>query len=828
MRARGLLLGLLWSLVAASTAVAQRVTQDSPLGPNGGLKVECIFGCAGGGGGDGAINDGVLATTKATVRDYTTSNPLAVSLTDANGDALAGFPVSQSGSWLIQGMAAHDAVVAGNPLLVGGYASAAAPTDVSADGDAVRAWYLRNGAAAMQATFAGVLWSIGNGTAGSGTPRVTIASDNTPFAVKTQDGSGNALTSLAAGAQRPLSVAILDAAGNQITSFGASNSYGAAFPATGTAVGFSDGTNLQGARVVDGDTGAGTVYTLISNMVFRASGGPVEAGTSSNPWNVVFAATPTVNAAQSGTWTVQPGNTANTTPWLFSIAQGGNTAAVNASSQLSVNCANCSGSGVSQQDNTGFTPGTTNMVPMGAEVDDTATTATTENNAGALRMSTRRELYGQIRDAAGNERGANVTAANALKVDGSAVTQPVSGSLTVTQGTGTNLHIVCDSGCGGASSFADNAAFTFGTTPINVSGYVLDDVAPNAATENSAAAPRMSANRVPYSILRDAAGNERGANVNASNQLSVSVDNTVTVASHAVTNAGTFAVQAAQSGTWTVQPGNTANTTPWLFTISQGGNAATVSAGGALKVDGSAVTQPVSGTVTANQGGAPWSTNETQLGGTAIDVNTGTASAGTQRVVLATNQPNLTTALNVADAPLLAALQGTGGNDTTLLAILRALTQGGTPKGAYGIKGSFGNLVGSTGNALNTVQTAPAPMADPCSGLAKQNAAISQTANARLIVGGAGKVYLCSVLLVGADAENVSLVEGTGSTCGTGTAAVIGGTTAANGPNLAANGGFQAGGGNGSIAIAATAGTDVCLFQSGAGRVAGNLTYVIR
>jgi len=38
------------------------------------------------------------------------------------------------------------------------------------------------------------------------------------------------------------------------------------------------------------------------------------------------------------------------------------------------------------------------------------------------------------------------------------------------------------------------------------------------------------------------------------------------VPSHAVTNAGTFATQAAQSGTWTVQPGNTANTTPWLTT----------------------------------------------------------------------------------------------------------------------------------------------------------------------------------------------------------------------------------------------------------------------
>ena len=57
-------------------------------------------------------------------------------------------------------------------------------------------------------------------------------------------------------------------------------------------------------------------------------------------------------------------------------------------------------------------------------------------------------------------------------------------------------------------------------------------------------------------------------------------------------------VAATQSGTWTLQPGNTANTTPWLATLSQGGNAAQVTAGGALKMDGSAVTQPVSGTLT--------------------------------------------------------------------------------------------------------------------------------------------------------------------------------------------------------------------------------------
>jgi hypothetical protein len=57
----------------------------------------------------------------------------------------------------VVGDAAHDAAAAGNPVLEGGYASAAAPTDVSADGDVVRAWMLRNGARAVVLTAAGAL-----------------------------------------------------------------------------------------------------------------------------------------------------------------------------------------------------------------------------------------------------------------------------------------------------------------------------------------------------------------------------------------------------------------------------------------------------------------------------------------------------------------------------------------------------------------------------------------------------------------------------------------------------------------------------------------------
>lgn len=90
---------------------------------------------------------------------------------------------------------------------------------------------------------------------------------------------------------------------------------------------------------------------------------------------------------------------------------------------------------------------------------------------------------------------------------------------------------------------------------------------------------------------------------------------------------------------------------------------------------------PVSGTVTANQGGAPWSvsqsgtwnvgtvttvttvttvstvTNLSQLGGQAIAMGTGTRSAGTQRVTIATDdlvpvsvsQPSSASVTSVAD-----------------------------------------------------------------------------------------------------------------------------------------------------------------------------------
>lgn len=91
--------------------------------------------------------------------------------------------------------------------------------------------------------------------------------------------------------------------------------------------------------------------------------------------------------------------------------------------------------------------------------------------------------------------------------------------------TGGLLRVAIEAGAGsGGTAMADDAAFTVGTTSVTPVGYLLDDSATDTVNEGDIGAPRMSSNRVPFAQIRDAAGNERGANVNASNQLSVSVD----------------------------------------------------------------------------------------------------------------------------------------------------------------------------------------------------------------------------------------------------------------------------------------------------------------
>ena len=101
--------------------------------------------------------------------------------------------------------------------------------------------------------------------------------------------------------------------------------------------------------------------------------------------------------------------------------------------------------------------------------------------------------------------------------------------------------------------------------------------------------------------------------------------------------------------------------------------------------------------------------------------------------------------------------------------------------------------------------------------------AINQTTGTTVITGSSGnKIYICSVVLVTAADQSISLVEGTGTVCATSIAAVMGGTTAS--ISLVAQGGLSA------VAafawlFTATAANNLCLLQSGVANVSGVITY---
>jgi hypothetical protein len=126
----------------------------------------------------------------------------------------------------------------------------------------------------------------------------------------------------------------------------------------------------------------------------------------------------------------------------------------------------------------------------------------------------------------------------------------------------------------------------------------------------------------------------------------------------------------------------------------------------ALHVDGSHVTQPVSGTVSITANSA---VNVAQVAGTATDTNSGNKSAGTIRVVLATDQPALTNAQpsNVTQfgGNAVATGTGTGGVGIPRVTVSNDSQVLPTPQTAGGL--SFKKLLSAaTTNATNVKASA--------------------------------------------------------------------------------------------------------------------------
>ena len=192
---------------------------------------------------------------------------------------------------------------------------------------------------------------------------------------------------------------------------------------------------------------------------------------------------------------------------------------------------------------------------------------------------------GIIKDGAGDTTQANVSSGR-LHVDGSGVTQPISGTVTVTDGAGA-LNVIVDSG-----TLAATQSGTWNIT--NISGTIsLPTGAATAANQDG--------------IIRDGTGDTTQANVSGG-RLHVDGSGVTQPISGTVTaNAG--------SGTFTVS----GTTFDGILRDGTGDTTQANVTSGRLQVDGSGVTQPVSGTVTVTDG----------AGALNVIVDSGTITIGT-------------------------------------------------------------------------------------------------------------------------------------------------------------------------------------------------------
>lgn len=94
------------------------------------------------------------------------------------------------------------------------------------------------------------------------------------------------------------------------------------------------------------------------------------------------------------------------------------------------------------------------------------------------------------------------------------------------------------------------------------------------------------------------------------------------------------------------------------------------------------------------------------------------------------------------------------------------------------------------------------------------------------LAGASTHYYICALNLVTDAANDVSIVDDNSDNCASVTAGLIGGLTAAEGWNFAANGGLTLGNGTGSVMRTVTANSVICIVTSAATQLAGQMVVV--
>lgn len=434
---------------------------------------------AAGGAGDGAIQDGANAAIEATVVDYANANPLTVRLTDTNGDYVAAGAGTQ---YTEDAAAAADPV--GSALMM--VRDDALSGQTTADGDNVAARGTDKGELyvkhvdSIPVTDNGGALTVDNG----GTFAVQAAQSGTWDEVGIND-SGNSITVDG-------TVTVTDGAGalNVIVDSGAITETNSS--AIKTAVELIDDV-----VDTDGTTLPGTVKGLI---IAGSDGTNTEA----------------ISVNADGEIGIQDGGNSITVDGTVTVTDGAGSLNVIVDS------------GAITETNSG---GIQTSVQL---IDDTvATTAaaitskgmaaagTDGTNARILKTDTSGELQIDVLTMPTTTVTDGAGALNVI-VDSGAITETNSGSIL------TSTQLIDD------TIKVDDAAFTPATTSVNMAGFEYDDTTPDSVNEGDAGAARMSANRNVYTTIRDAAGNERGANVDASGNLSVAVGTALPAGTNAI------------------------------------------------------------------------------------------------------------------------------------------------------------------------------------------------------------------------------------------------------------------------------------------------------
>ena len=262
-------------------------------------------------------------------------------------------------------------------------------------------------------------------------------------------------------------------------------------------------------------------------------------------------------------------------------------------------------------DNAAFTDGTTRIQPSGYIFDETAGTALTENDGAAARVDSKRAQILVIEDATTRGQRLTITASNAMKIDGSAVTQPISAaSLPLPTGAATEATL--------ATLLLDSNF----TSRINTLGQ------------------KTMANSTPVVISSD--------------QSAITITGSTTVSGTVTSNQGT---PAALANAWPILISDGTNTNPLTNAAPIGNEQALVVRNipsGTQVISGS-VTAAVSGTVTANQGtpaslSSPWPVQLSN--GTNTPIITNTTPGGSDQALVVRNIPSGIQAISAASLPL--------------------------------------------------------------------------------------------------------------------------------------------------------------------------------